>query len=230
MSAQQAISAQQPYDASGGVDLNLPVRATLDPAHPTPVTWLYARAKHVLQPGIPTFVPYMAMVYWQGDPRAIDMPGGRQHEQHRRLQREHLRVLYGVYENDERWADIPTVTCTPIDSDVPFETVLRDPDGLSLAGTTESNNQLAFMQAEMERMAQSMRVMQGQIAVQKQQEAALEAADLDPADLDRQETSTRVATPEEATGASMVGPSPQRRAPAPKGPATAAAAVTRDGE
>lgn len=222
------MSAQQALDAAGGIDLNLPVRATLDPDHPTPVTWLYARAKHVLQPGVPTFVPYMAMVYWQGDPRAINLPGGRQHEQHRRLQHEHLRVLYGVYENDERWAQIPTVTCTPIDSDVPFETVLRDPDGLSLAGTTEANNQLAFMQAEMERMAQSMRVMQGQIQVQQQQEAALEQADIDPADLDRQETTQRGATPEEATGASMVGPSPQRRAPVPK--QAAASAVTRDGE
>lgn len=221
------MAAQQPLDAMGGADQGLPVRAIN--RSDAPVTWQYARAKHVLEPGVPTFVPYMAMVHWQGDPRAVDLPGERAHEQHRRLEREHLRVLYGVYENDERWDNIPLVECYPIDSEVRFETVLLDPEGTSLSAVVESNSQVTFMQQEMERMAGQIRIMQGNIAVAQQQEAALAAADMDPDDLERQETEHRTVTPEEATGASMVGPSPQRRTtntPAPK----AKVAVTRDGE
>lgn len=224
------MAAQQPLDGLGGADLGLPVRAFN--RSDSPIVWEYARAKHVLQPGVQTFVPYMAMVYWQGDPRAINLPGDKAHEQHRRLERERLRVLYGVYENEERWADLPLVECYPIDSDLRFETVLHDPDGNSLSDVAQSNNQVAFMQQEMERMAQQLRIMQGNIAVAQQQEAAIDAADLDPEDLERQETEHRTVTPEEATGASMVGPSPQRRStstPVPKTP-VAKVAVTRDGE
>lgn len=219
------MAAQQPLDGLGGADLGLPVRAFN--RSDEPIVWEYARAKHVLAPGVQTFVPYMAMVYWQGDPRSINLPGDKAHEQHRRLERERLRVLYGVYENEERWADLPLVECYPIDSDVRFETVLHDPDGASLSEQTQTNNQVAFMQQELESMAQKMRVMQGQIEIQRQAEGALDVADMDPEDLDRQETTHRTVTPEEATGQSMVGPAPTRKT-APK--AKAAAAVTRDGE
>lgn len=221
MSAQQAIG-QQPLDASGGADLGLPVRAFN--RSDQEIVWTYDRVRHVLAPGTQTYVPYMAMVYWQGDPRAINVPGGRAQEQYRRQQREHLRVLYGVYEHDERWAEIPLVECYPIDSDVPFNTVLRDPEGTNMTDAAEGQSQLKLMQETMERMANQVRILQAQVAQKEQEEAAIAGAQVDPADLERQETDTRAASPEEATGQSMVGPAPSRRAPKAK------AGVTRDGE
>lgn len=219
------VSGLQPLDGSGGVDLGLPVRAIN--RSDAPVTWTYARVKYVLPPATPTFVPYMAMVYYQGDPRSIDVPGGRQHEQFRRKEYEHLRILYGIYEEGEghnKWADIPLVECYPIDSDVRFETVLHDPEGNHLNEKVQDRTQAQFMQAELERMAGQMRMMQAQLQQQQNADAAVAAADMDPEALERQETDHRAVTPEEATGQSMVGPSPQRRAPQPK------ASVTRDGE
>jgi hypothetical protein len=219
--------AQQALDAQGGVDLGLPVRAVN--RSDQDVVWQYDRIKYVIPAGGERMVPYMAMVYWQGDPRAIDVPGGRLHEQFRRQQYAHLRILYGVYEESEghnRWADIPEVVCYPLDSDVPFNTVLRDPDGRNMMEQVDSSNDLRFMRDQMERMATQMRVMQANYEQQSQSIAATEAAGVDPADLERQETEHRTVAPEEATGQSMVGPSPTRRTPAPKGKA----AVTRDGE
>lgn len=223
-------AGQQPLDASGGADLGLPVRA-VNRSEVT-VVWEYDRAKHVLQPNTETFVPYMAMVYWQGDPRAIDVPGGRQHEQHRRNEHSRLRVLYGVYEESEghnRWDDIPLVECYPINSDVRFETVLHDPDGLSVSASAESVPETQYLRRQMEDMASQMRVMQSRLAASEAQEAAVSAPGVDTEVLDRQETEQRVATPEEV-GVSMVSPQPQRR-PTPKGKTRdKATAVTRDGE
>lgn len=221
--------AQQPFDASGGVDLGLPVRAVN--SGDTAVTWTYDRQKYVIAAHSERMVPYMAMCLYQGDPRSINVPGGRQHEQFRDQQLRHLRVLYGVYEESEghnRWDEIPAhhVTCYPLDSDVPFNTVLRDPDGAGLEGQVEGQSQLRLMQDTMDRMAVSMRAMQAQIAQQEQIDGALANAGIDPDDMERQETTSRAASPEEATGQSMVGPSPTRR-PAPKGDK---AQVTRDGE
>lgn len=223
-------TAVQPFDATGGVDLGLPVRAinTGDEE----VVWQYDRVRYVIPAHGDRLVPYMAMCLYQGDPRSINVPGGRQHEQFRDQQLRHLRILHGVYEESEghkRWVDIPAhnVTCYPLDSDVPFNTVLRDPDGTNLEGEVQGQSQLRMMQDSMERMASQMRALQAQVAQQEQIEGALAQADLDPEDLERQETTSRAISPEEATGQSMVGPSPTRRAPAPKGER---AQVTRDGE
>lgn len=228
------MSAQQALDAEGGLDLGLPVRA-INRSDVT-VTWQYDRRKYVIPPGEERLIPYMAMVLYQGDPRAIDKPGGRPHEQPRRQGLEHLRVLHGVYEHEERWADIPLVECYPIDSDIRFETILHDPEGNSVSGVSAAQSESAFLRNEVERMAQQLRVLESRAALAGQQEAAIASSGMtaaDLADLDRQETSTRVASPEEATGQSMVGPSPERRI-APKGGRTAREGadvpVTRDGE
>lgn len=224
---------QQPLDPNGGIDLNIPIRAIN--RSDTPVTWEYARVKYLLQPDQPTFVPYMAMVYYQGDPRAIDLPTGRQQEQYRRNEFARLRILHGVYEGNVQhnsWADIPQIDCYPINSDIPFNTVLRDPEGVNLTEQKRDNSQSQFLQRQLEEMAAQMRVMQGQLAQQQQADGSLAAAGIDPADLDRQAATSKAIAPEEATGQSMVGPSPSRRPPAPKtrtkpgeGPA-----VTKDGE
>lgn len=196
---------QQRLDEQGNVDLNMPVRAVN--RSDSPVTWLYARQRHVLQPGIPTYVPYMAMVHWQGDPRAIDMPGGRLHEQYRRQHREHLRALYGVYENDNKWAAIPLVECYPIDSDIRFETVLLDPDGTSVSQEAASATETEFLRAQLASMQSQMAHMATQIAVRENAADAQAAAGMDPADLDHQVTTSKAAAPEQ----SMVGAAPERR-------------------
>jgi hypothetical protein len=215
--------AAQPLDASGGADLGLPVRAFN--RSDEDVVWQYDRTRHVIPAKGMAYVPYMAMCLWQGDPRAIDVPGGRLHEQFRRNQHHHLSILYGVYEGSDghrQWDDIPLVECYPIDSDIPFNTVLRDPEGANLTDTDTGHSQLRMLQDQLERQAGALRVLQAQVTQQQQIDGALEAADLDPADLERQETAHRTEAPE---GQSMVGPTPSRRAPKAK-----KAAVTRDGE
>lgn len=196
---------QQRLDAQGNVDMNMPVRAVN--RSDKPITWLYAREPHVLMPGIPTYIPYMAMVHWQGDPRAVDMPGGRLHEQFRRQHREHLRALYGVYENDDRWAQIPLVECYPIDSDVRFETVLLDPDGRSVSTEAASANETEFLRNQLASMQSQMAHMAAQIATRENATAAQAAALMGPEDLDHQVTTSRSVAPEH----SMVGAAPERR-------------------
>ncbi len=209
----------------GLLDENIPVRAVN--ASDAPIIWQYARVKYVLQPATPTFIPYLAMCLYQGDPRAIDLPGDDPNLKYRREEYARLRVHCGVYENDSAWATCPhtQVTCYPIDSDIPFNTVIRDPDGINQADEKADNSQAKFLATEMERMANQMRVMQAQLAQAQAGDAAVAAAGLDPADLDRAETASKSITPEEATGQPMVGAHPvkKQRPKAGEGPA-----VTRD--
>lgn len=214
--------AQQRLDDQGNVDMNTPVRAIN--RSDAPVRWLYARQTYILQPNVPTYVPYMAMVYWQGDPRAIDMPGGKLHEQYRRQQREHLRVTYGVYENDEKWAQIPLVECYPIDSDIRFETVLHDPDGTALAPQAAQASETEFLRQQLISMQEQVRILASQVQVNEQSEVATTAAGLDPNDLERQATSQRSVVPE---GQSLVGATPERRGVVAKS-SPVAKAVTKD--
>ena len=202
-------------DAQGGIDQNIPVRVVN--RSPEPITWKYARQKYVLPPGTPTFVPYLAMVMYLGDPRAIDHPGRGAHEQFRRNEYARLRVLHGVYEDDTKWERVPRVEAFPIDSDIPFPTVMADPDGVSLSEEKQQTSQVSFLQTQMEQMANQMRVMQSQLAQAQAEQGATAAAGIpDPADLDRQVTTSRSISPEEAGVESMVGASPTRRAPVPK--------------
>ena len=211
--------AQQPYDGLGGVDLSIPVRAVNNSAEP--VMWMYDRRKYVLKPGVPIYIPYLAMCMYRGDPRAIDKPGGRDHEQYRRNEHARLHILHGVYEGgpDHRsWDEVANVTCYPIDSDVPFHTVLDDPEGLSLSDERRDSSQTEFLQGQMEQMSAQLRILQAQVLNQQQADGAVEAAGLTPADiadLDRQATSTRTIAPE-GLAESMVGASPARKRPSAK--------------
>ncbi len=209
----------------GLLDENIPVRAVNN--SPDPIVWQYARVKYLLAPGQPTFIPYLAMCLYQGDPRAIDLPGDDPNLKYRREEYARLRVHCGVYENDSAWATCPHtfVDCFPIDSDIPFNTVIRDPEGVNQTEEKASNNQTAFLQTEMERMASQMRVMQAQLAQAQNADLAVQAAGIDPTDLDRAETTSKSITPEEATGNPMVGAHPvkKQRPKAGEGPA-----VTRD--
>lgn len=198
--------AQQPYDPSGGVDLNLPIRAVN--RSDAPVTWKYARVDHILQPGVSTFVPYMAMVYYQGDPRSIDKPGRPMHEQYRRNEYERLHIVHGVYENTEQWANVPIIDCYPIDSDIPFNTVLRDPTGANMSDQAHDEAEISLMRRSMEEMANQLRIMQAQVASRESAEAAISRAGIDPDDLDRQATTERGIVPD---GQSMLGEHPIKK-------------------
>lgn len=216
-----AAGGQQRLDDQGNVDLNTPVRAFN--RSEAPVTWLYARQKYVLQPEIPSYVPYMAMVHWQGDPRAIDVPGGKLHEQYRREWRERLTVLYGVYENTHLWDQIPLVECYPIDSDIRFETVLLDPDGTALSPEVAAASETEFLRRQLAQMQEQMRILSSQINLNESQDAATAAAGLDPEDLERQATNIKSQAPESLMGAA---PAPRDRGPVAK--KIAAKGVTRD--
>lgn len=196
----------QPTDAQGNADLNMPVRAVN--RSDTEVVWTYDRQRYTLPPGVPVYVPYLAMRLWQGDPRAIDLPGGKLHEQFRRQEREHLRALYGVYENEERWAQIPLVECYPIDSDIRFETVLLDPNGDCLSDTAQHASENQMLRDALARMQAQVATLASQVGMADEAEAAIAAAGLDPADLERQATDARTVAPEQ----SMVGVGPERRA------------------
>lgn len=223
-------ASSQHYRESGELDVGIPVRAVNN--SDAPITWMYDRVKYVLAPGVATFIPYLAMCMYQGDPRAIDLPTGREHDQHRRNEYARLRIHCGVYENDAQWAHVPhaQVTCYPIDSDVPFNTVLRDPEGVNQSEAKADNNQTMFLQAQMEQMANQMRVMQAQLAASQSADLAIAAADIDPDDLDHQVTTSKAVAPEEATGQSMVGAHPvQKSQAAKKRPAPGEGpAVTKD--
>ncbi len=224
MSVQESASSfgvggQQRLDAQGNVDMNIPVRAINRSA--APVTWLYAREKYTLLPGVPMYIPYMAMVYWQGDPRAIDLPGGRLHEQYRRQHREHLRATYGVYENDEKWANIPLVECYPIDSDVRFETVLLDPDGTSLAPEMAEASEVNFLRNQLAAMQSQMAHLAAQIQVKENADDMAERSGMTSDDLDHQVTTSKAIAPEHP----MVGAEPTRRVAKKAGAKTA---VTKD--
>ncbi len=206
----------QSHYRDGLLDENIPVRAVNNSDEP--IIWQYARVKYTLTPRTPVFIPYLAMCLYQGDPRAIDLPGDNPDLKYRREEYARLRIHCGVYENDSAWATCPhtRVDCFPIDSDVPFNTVLRDPDGINQTAEKADNNQTAFLQTEMERMASQMRAMQAQLAQAQSADAALDRANIDPADLDRQATTSRVITPEEATGQPMVGAHPVQKSQAAK--------------
>lgn len=203
--------SSSPHYRGNLLDEGIPVRAVNN--SDTPITWVYANVKHVLTPGQSVFIPYMAMCMYQGDPRAIDLPGDNPETKYRRNEYARLRIHCGVYEDDAKWATVPhtQVTCYPIDSDVPFNTVLRDPEGVNQAEEKADNSQTQFLTAQMEQMAAQMRAMQAQLAASQSSDAALTAANLDPADLDRQATTSRAITPEEATGQSMVGAHPVQK-------------------
>lgn len=211
--------AQQRLDGSGGADLNTPVRIVYTPKDATdtaPFVIHYAREKYACSPNVPTFVPYLAMVMYLGDPRAINKPGGKIHEQHRRTEVERLRVHWGVYERDEEWARVPNLKAYPIDSDVPFNTVLDDPDGANMdMSAVASRQQSDFIQSEMARMQAEMRAMQAQLQMAQQAEGARTAAGLDPdVPLDPQMTVSRTVAPESP---SMVGAHPVARPASTKG-------------
>lgn len=201
-----ATEKQQRVQEQYGVNTDLPVRAVN--RSDKEVKWGYANVVHILMPGVPTYVPFQAMVHWQGHPYAKDLPGGKLHEQERRQQREHLRALHGVYENDDRWAAIPLVECYPIDSDVRFETVLLDPEGTSLSEETASASETEFLRQQLESMRSQMAHLAAQVKMNENAEAARASALIQTSDdLDHQVTTSKAIAPEH----SMVGAAPERR-------------------
>lgn len=192
----------QPLDGQGNPDIHMPVRAVN--RSDEEIVWVYDRQRYRLPPGVAVHVPYLAMCLYQGDPRAIDKPGGKLHEQYRRQVREHLRTFHGVYENDERWDQIPLVECYPIDSDIRFETVLLDPDGVALSGERADQSELEFLRSSLAAQQHQLAHLQAQIQMREDTQAAVDAAGLDHADLDSQVTTSKAAAPEH----SMVGAGP----------------------
>lgn len=221
-------SATSQHYRDGLLDTNIPIRAVNNNAEP--VVWWYANAKYTLLPGQPTFVPYLAMCFYQGDPRAIDHPGDDPATKYRRNEYAELRIRCGVYENDAAWDTCPHmhIVCYPIDSDVPFNTVIRDPEGVNQAEARADSSEQSFLRNQMESMAAQMRVMQAQLAAKEFADAALTMSGIDPADLDRQVTTSKAISPEEAVGESMVGQHPVQKSGKARPKAGEGPAVTQD--
>lgn len=114
-------------------------------------------------------VPYHMMVYWVGDPRAIDVPGNPK-ERARTHEFERLCVVYGVYENTNnlnpelgKTSNFPDVTVVTPTNEYPITTVLSDPDGETLNVAFQARNDVTHMQEIIAAQAQQMAMLQHQM-------------------------------------------------------------------
>lgn len=195
-------------DAEGGVDMGIPVKVTYIPSKEgdtTPFKMQYARQTYTLRPHLPTIVPYMAMVLYMGDPRAVDVPGDKQHLKHRRLEVERMRTHWGIYEDDSRWENVPNLIACPIDSDEPFNTVLDDPDGIMLDGTPQPRSEVEFLRAEVERLTHATREMMSRFDAADNAQRARVAAGLEGEEFASQVAMTKAVAPEEMAGSMTSG-------------------------
>ena len=78
----------------------------------------------------------------------------------------------------------------------PPDAVLRDPEGTAGEETSTPADQSEFLKAEMARMAEQMRIMQAQLQVQTQQQAAQINADVNVEDLPNSSTTAKTVAPE----------------------------------
>lgn len=193
--------AEQQADGLGGVNLDIPVRivySTDDPdAQPFKMT--YARRDYYAVPNDPrgVMVPYLLMCMYMGDPRAFDVPGDKMELKHRRKELERLRVHWGVYDREEAWLTLPKLTAYPLDSDVPFNTVLDDPEGMNLDPTSIQVSETAYLREELERQKGMMMAMQAQLQMREMEQTARQASGLgDDGELVQQMTEQQVAAPE----------------------------------
>lgn len=114
-------------------------------------------------------VPYHMMVYWVGDPRAIDIPGNPR-ERARTHEFERLCVVYGVYENTNNLnpelgttSNFPNVRVVTPTNEYPITTVLSDPDGETLNVAFQARNDVTHLQDVIAAQAQQMQMLQLQM-------------------------------------------------------------------
>lgn len=122
-----------------------------------PFVDFYANQKYVIGPGEEIVVPYFAMVYWLGDPRAIDVGdrNSQPHLQHRTMEIDRLSTKYGTYGeswypaeweiNDEnshlypeaRHKSLPKLEVTTVANERLY-TIIDDPEGTHLKPATQT--------------------------------------------------------------------------------------------
>lgn len=144
----------------------------------------YASQRYVIEPGGETIVPYFAMVYWLGDPRAVDVGdrNSQPHLQHRTMELDRLQTKYGTYgdswypqewEINEENADLypasrhrnlPKLEVTSMTGERLY-TVIDDPEGNHLNPATQTVNENRNMAEAVVQMQKQIQALTTQLAL-----------------------------------------------------------------
>jgi len=144
----------------------------------------YANQRYVIDPGGETIVPYFAMVYWLGDPRAVDVGdrNSQPHLQHRTMELDRLQTKYGTYgdswypqewEINEENADLypasrhrnlPKLEVTSMTGERLY-TVIDDPEGNHLNPATQTVNENRNMAEAVVQMQKQIQALTTQLAL-----------------------------------------------------------------
>lgn len=151
----------------------------------------YASQRYVIEPNGETIVPYFAMVYWLGDPRAVDVGdrNSQPHLQHRTMELDRLQTKYGTYGdswypqeweiNEEnsglypssRHRNLPKLEVTSMTGERLF-TVIDDPEGNHLNPATQTVNENRNMAEAVVQMQQQIQALTTQLALADPEAAA----------------------------------------------------------
>ncbi len=86
----------------------------------------YDSESYTVPPGSESLVPYAAMILWAGNPDARNIDA---RQRNRTLEVNRIRVKYGAYENEEKWAvNKPSLEFHTMDGERIW-TVMDDPEG-----------------------------------------------------------------------------------------------------
>ena len=144
----------------------------------------YANQRYVIEPGAETIVPYFAMVYWLGDPRAIDVGdrNAQPHLQHRTMEIDRLSTKYGTYgdswypqeweineDNSDKYPssrhrNLPKLEVTSMTGERLF-TVIDDPEGTHLSPATQTVTEQANTAAAIAQMQAQITALTNQLAL-----------------------------------------------------------------
>lgn len=182
----------------GGLSLtgpigNLPVR--IDNNGDTDIVWKYNSESLVLPAGRSVMVPWMHMVRYMGDPRAIDIDDKRRHRHRERMR---LASLYGIYEHGELWrvgeapcgcyehestgrlitkdctGHLPNVVARNLESGEQYMTVIDDPEGTSLAGVDPGASRMQQLEKMVESLSSQLLNLSSQLTSEQNANRAIE--------------------------------------------------------
>lgn len=144
----------------------------------------YASQRYVIKPGEEAIVPYFAMVYWLGDPRAIDVGdrNSQPHLQHRTMEIDRLQTKYGTYgdawypneweineENSHlypssRHQNLPKLEVTSMTGERLY-TIIDDPEGTHLMPATSTVVEQQNLAAAVSSMQAQIQALTAQLAL-----------------------------------------------------------------
>jgi hypothetical protein len=132
------------------------------------------------------FVPLAAAMRWFGNPVLVDTPGDKRRRP-RSDEYARLRVLYGAYENDDRWeANKPNCEVYTLTGER-ITTVVEDPYGDLLKPQDIQGDQLAIMAAQVATLSKQLKAvlahqatLTGQLEAQEDSDATSDANPLAP--------------------------------------------------